>query len=128
MVEQKLPTGLLMRAFDRYSQALRNERPTFIRFKDGKLIKHALQYLTEFQMEMLFVWFLKIKKEMRPAIGAALCKEVISDFLEASRREYGFYNQLEQQMRRLTGGSTVRIQGEAKNISAALEKFWQSIN
>ena len=127
MAEQKLPTGLLMRIFDRYSQALRGVRPAFIRFKDGKLIKHALRYLTEFQIEMLFVWFLSVKKEMRPTIGAALCKEVISAFLEASHREYAFYNQLEQQMRRLAGGSTIRITGKAKDISVALEKFKHSI-
>ncbi|MBI2039153.1 MAG: hypothetical protein HYT22_02670 [Candidatus Niyogibacteria bacterium] len=133
MIERKLPTGTLMRAFDSYAQTFRGERPVFIRFKDGKLIKHALTYLTEFELEMLFVWFLREKKDMRPTIGAALCKEVIADFIRASGRTYGFYLQLENSIRqlsrgfnaggRLSGAATSQIWSDEARITGAFEKL-----
>lgn len=93
---KKIPTNDLLRTFDRYCQTIRGVRPIFVRFKDGNLIKHALRHLNEFQVDMLFVWFLKEKVKMQPTIGAALCKEVISDFITTSHREYGFYSRLDQ--------------------------------
>ncbi|MFH0791634.1 MAG: hypothetical protein V1905_00210 [bacterium] len=53
----KLPTNALMRSFSQYCKELRKTKPIFVRFKDGNLIKHALKHVTEFQLEMLFIWF-----------------------------------------------------------------------
>lgn len=119
---------MLMRAFDAYAQKIRNVRPQFIRFKDGKLIKHALTCLTEFQLEMLFVWFLREKKEMCPTIGAALCKEVISDFIRASSHEYGFYTQLENSIRRAERPAAVRIHSDAQQFRNAFENLARSFD
>lgn len=93
--KKKLPTNSLIGAFSHYSKAIRGVKPEFARFKDGNLIKCALKHLTEGQVEMLFLWFLKEKTNMRPVIGAALCKEVIADFIDTSHREYGFYAKLD---------------------------------
>ena len=125
MERKKIPTGMLMRAFDAYAEQIRNERPRFVRFKDGKLIKHALTYLTEFELEMLFVWFLLNKKNMRPTIGAALCKEVVADFIRASSREYGLYTKLESKICELRG-SAMRAKIQAPNFIRAFEKLAQS--
>ncbi|MBI1956852.1 MAG: hypothetical protein HYS44_00105 [Candidatus Niyogibacteria bacterium] len=127
MESKKMPTGSLMRSFDLYSQKLRNERPRFIRFKDGKLIKHALTYLTEFQIEMLFVWFLQSKKNMRPTIGAALCKEVIADFIRESSREYGFYARLEKTIFTFRGASPTP-QIRSADFKNAFEKLARSFD
>lgn len=118
----RIPTRDLMKTFDRYAQATRGERPIFIRFKDGKLIKHALTWLNESQISMLFAWFLHEKKDMRPTIGAALCKEVISDFIETSERRYGFYAELESLVRRLDGGSA-ETRGADSTMTDALKKL-----
>ncbi|MBI4160047.1 replication protein [Candidatus Wolfebacteria bacterium] len=98
--KKKLPTNSLMGAFSHYSKTIRGVKPKFERFKDGNLIKCTLKHLTESQVEMLFLWFLKEKTNMRPAIGAALCKEVIADFIDTSHREYGFYARLDDLWRR----------------------------
>lgn len=92
---KKLPTNSLLREFKEYSLAIRGQKPEFVRFKDGGLIKHALKHLSEGQIDMLFIWFLQEKRSMRPTIGAALCKEIIQSFIEASHREQGFYLKLE---------------------------------
>ena len=125
MEKSRIPTGDLMRTFDRYTQAARNERPIFVRFKDGKLIKHALTWLNESQISMLFAWFLQEKKDMRPTIGAALCKEVISDFIETSERRYGFYAELESLVRRLDGGPAKTL-GADSTMTDALKKLKNS--
>ena len=117
-----------MRAFDAYAQKIRNERPQFVRFKDGKLIKHALTCLTEFQMEMLFVWFLHEKKAMRPTIGAALCKEVVSDFIRASSREYGFYTRLENLIRGAKQSTMAELHPDVQDMRGAFEKLKRSFD
>ncbi len=99
----KLPTNALMNSFHNYCEAIRKTKPCFTRFKDGNLIKYALKHLSEFQIEMLFIWFLKNEVRMRPTVGAALCKEVIADFIKASYKKYGFYNELEQLAKQYTG-------------------------
>jgi len=92
----KLPTNALMESFEEYSKAIRKTKPNFTRFKDGNLIKNALRHISKFQIEMLFLWFLKEKNHMQPTIGAALSKGIITDFIKASQKEYGFYNKLDQ--------------------------------
>mgnify|MGYP001614075764 CR=1 FL=1 len=94
--EPKLPTNALMDSFQKYCEAIRKTKPSFTRFKDGNLIKNASRHISKFQIEMLFIWFLKEKRNMQPTVGAALCKEIIRDFMNASHKEYGFYNKLEQ--------------------------------
>ncbi|MDE2001757.1 MAG: replication protein [Patescibacteria group bacterium] len=91
----KLPTNDILREFNRLSIAMRREKPTFVRFKDGHLIKTALRHLSEGQLRMLLVWFLHEKRNMRPSIGSALCGSVIGEFIRQSEREYGFYRKLE---------------------------------
>jgi len=88
--EPKVPTNALMNSFQKYCEAIRKNKPYFTRFKDGSLIKNALRHLSKFQIEMLFIWFLKEKRNMQPTIGAALCKEIIRDFINASHKEYVF--------------------------------------
>jgi hypothetical protein len=121
----KLPTNALMDAFKRYCEVIRKASPQFTRFKDGNLIKHGLKHLSEFQLEMLFLWFLKEKKHMRPTIGAALSKGIISDFIGASRREYGFYNKLEQLAKLYAGDKKTgeEIKTETGEMVKALEKL-----
>jgi hypothetical protein len=91
-----LPTRYFFGKFSQLTWGIRHTRPIFVKFKDGNLLKHALGHLTEFQLELELVWFLQNKPEMKPTIGAALCKEVIEDFIQASFKEYGFYNALER--------------------------------
>jgi hypothetical protein len=121
----KLPTNVLMDAFKRYCEAIRKVSPQFTRFKDGNLIKHGLRHLSEFQVEMLFLWFLKEKKHMRPTIGAALSKGIIGDFIDANRREYGFYNKLEQLAKLYAGDKKTgeEIKTETMEMIEALEKL-----
>lgn len=121
----KLPTNAMMDAFKRYCEIIRRTKPQFIRFKDGNLIKNGLKHISPFQMEMLFIWFLKEKKHMQPAIGAALSKGIISDFINASHREYGFYNNLEQMAKQYTGTKKTdeEIKTETGEMLKALEKL-----
>jgi hypothetical protein len=122
----KLPTNALMRSFNQYCKAIRKTKPVFVRFKDGGLIKHALKHVTEFQLEMLFIWFLREKTAMQPAIGAALCKEVIADFIDTSHKQYGFYGGLEQLARRYTPRPEAEIKTEASSMAEALKKLKES--
>ncbi len=121
----KLPTNVLMESFEEYSKAIRKTKPNFTRFKDGNLIKNALRHISKFQIEMLFLWFLKEKIHMQPTIGAALSKGIIDDFIKAGRKEYGFYNKLDQLARRHTGinKSDKEIKTEADEMVKALEKL-----
>jgi hypothetical protein len=123
--QQKLPTNALMNSFEKYCEAIRKIKPHFIRFKDGSLIKHALKHISPSQTEMLFIWFLKNKIHMRPTIGAALSKGIISDFINASHKEYGFYNKLEQMARRYTDTdrNNEEIKTEANEMIKSLEKL-----
>ena len=121
----KLPTNALMDAFRRYCEAIRKTKPNFTRYKDGNLIKYALRHLSEFQIEMLFVWFLKQKKHMQPTIGAALSKGIINDFIRNSYKEYGFYNKLEQLAREYikTNESETKIKKETDEMAKKLRKL-----
>lgn len=121
----KLPTNALMESFEKYCKAIRKIKPNFIRFKDGNLIKHGLKHISLFQMEMLFLWFLKEKKHMRPTIGAALSKGIINDFINASRREYGFYAKLEKLAKQYiaTAQSADQIKNEASKMVKRLEEL-----
>lgn len=123
--QPKIPTFALMKAFENYSRLIRGAKPNFTRLKDGNLIKSALKHLSPFQIEMLFVWFLKERKNMQPAIGGALCKEVISGFINASRRQYGFYGNLEKLARQCsnTGLENGKARTEAEKMAKALEEL-----
>ncbi len=123
--QPKLPTNALMNSFQKYCEAIRKTKPCFTRFKDGNLIKNALRHISKFQIEMLFIWFLKEKINMQPTIGAALCKEIISDFINASHKEYGFYNNLEQLANQYIGSglSGKEIKVEANEMLKTLEKL-----
>ncbi len=125
-IEQpKLPTNALMQSFQKYCEAIRKTKPCFTRFKDGNLIKNALPHLSKFQIEMLFIWFLEEKKSMQPTIGAALCKEIISDFINASHKKYGFYNNLEQLANRHIDSkhSNKEIKREADEMVMTLQRL-----
>ncbi|MFH0803674.1 MAG: hypothetical protein V1877_00970 [Candidatus Tagabacteria bacterium] len=121
----KLPTNALMESFEEYSKAIRKTKPNFTRFKDGNLIKNALRHISKFQVEMLFLWFLKEKIHMQPTIGAALSKGIITDFIKASRKEYGFYNKLDQLARRYANikKGDEEMKTEAGEMIKALEKL-----
>ena len=121
----KLPTNALMESFDEYSKAIRKTRPNFTRFKDGNLIKNALRHISKFQVEMLFLWFLKEKIHMQPTIGAALSKGIIEDFIKASRKEYGFYNKLDRLARQYANikKTNEEMKTEAGEMVKALEKL-----
>ncbi len=121
----KLPTNALMNSFQKYCEAIRKNKPYFTRFKDGSLIKNALGHLSRFQIEMLFIWFLKEKRNMQPTIGAALCKEIIRDFINASHKEYGFYNNLEQLAGQyIEGGhNNQEIKRETEEMLMTLQKL-----
>jgi len=119
----KLPTNALMRSFNQYCKEIRKTKPVFVRFKDGNLIKHALKHVSTFQLEMLFIWFLREKTNMQPMIGSALCKEVIANFIETSHKQYGFYGGLEQLARRYTPKPEAEIKSEASAMADALAKL-----
>jgi hypothetical protein len=94
--KETLPTRYFFWKFKQLSRAIRHTQPILVKLKDGELIKHALKHLTKFELEIEFIWFMQNKTDMQPTIGAALSKEVIGDFIKASRREYGFYGNLER--------------------------------
>ncbi len=62
---------------------------------------------------------------MQPTIGAALCKEIIRDFINASHKEYGFYNKLEQLANQYVDNkrSGKEIKRETDKMLKALEKL-----
>lgn len=107
--------------FGQLCQDIRKTKPVLVKNKDGQLLKHALQHLTEFQLELEIVWFLQNKKEMSPSFGAALCKEVIRDFIKASSREYGFYGNLERIALQYGNGRKMKTENEANAMSAMVE-------
>jgi hypothetical protein len=86
-----LPTTKLIAVFKRYTEEIRHTSPTFERGKDGNLIKAALRHLREDQIELLFLYHLTERSKMGNTIGAALCKESIQGFINATRNEQGFY-------------------------------------
>lgn len=119
----KIPTNALIGAFGRYCEAIRGVKPEFVRFKDGNLIKCALKYLSLGQIELLFIWFLREKVLMNETIGAALCTEVIADFIETSHKEYGFYRRLEKTALILMKKTEQEIKIEASEMVERLAKF-----
>jgi hypothetical protein len=120
----KIPTNALMDAFKRYCEEIRKTKPIFTRFKDGNLIKNALKYLSPFQTEMLFLWFLKDKRHMQPTIGAALSRGIINDFINASHAEYGFYNKLEQMAKKYSPPEKIsKVKVETNEMAKALLKL-----
>lgn len=126
----KIPTNYLIDAFNRYCENIRRIKPNFTRFKDGNLIKCGLKHLSAFQMEMLFLWFLKEKKHMQPMIGAALSKGIISDFINASHKEYGFYNKLERFAKQYAGAEKTgeEIKTETGEMIKALGKLKKELS
>ena len=62
---------------------------------------------------------------MRPTIGAALCKEVIANFIKASYKKYGFYNELEQLAKQYTKikQNSEKIKSESEAMMEALIKL-----
>ena len=65
---------------------IRNEKPKFIRGKDGNLVKLAFKTFSRQQLEMLACWFLEKKRKVSPTIGAMLGKEMTKDLDEAIRK------------------------------------------
>ncbi|MFA5961973.1 MAG: hypothetical protein WC848_04795 [Parcubacteria group bacterium] len=126
-----IPTRYFIGKFSQLCQAIRHTKPTLVKFKDGNLLKHALSHLTEFQLELEFIWFLQNKPSMSPSIGAALCKEVLRDFIKASYREYGFYGNLEQIAMKYGTAKNSKTENEAEKMSAmveALNKLKESLS
>ena len=121
--KQTVPTRYFFGKFAQLTWGIRHTRPIFVKFKDGNLLKHSLRHLTEFQLELELVWFLQNKPEMQPTIGAALCKEVINDFIQASFKQYGFYNTLERTALQYSKRDPQQVQGEARAMVEALEKL-----
>ena len=123
-----LPTRYFFGKFSQLTWGIRHTRPIFVKFKDGNLLKHALGHLTEFQLELELVWFLQNKREMKPTIGAALCKEVIEDFIQASFKEYGFYNTLERTALQYSRREPEEVRGETAAMVEALKKLKDSFS
>lgn len=124
--KKTIPTRYFFGKFNQLCKAIRHTNPAFVKFKDGNLLKHALRHLSEFQLELEFIWFLENKREMTPSIGAALCKEVIEDFIQTSFREYGFYNNLERIALRHSRREPEQVHGETMAMAEALKKLKES--
>lgn len=123
--KEKIPTRYFFWKFKQLCRAIRRAESPLIKFKDGNLIKHALEHLTKFELEIEFIWFLQNKPDMQPTIGAALSKEVIGDFIKASHMEYGFYGNLERTAMRYS--NTRRLENNnASTMVEALEKLRKS--
>ena len=77
------------------SLKIRNEKPKFIRGKDGNLINSALRIFSRQQLEMLAVWFLEKKRKLSPTIGAMLGKEMKEE-LERTIKKSSFWKDLDK--------------------------------
>lgn len=117
----KAPTRYFFWKFGQLTKAIRNTKPKFVKHKDGQLIIHALRHLNEFQLELELIWFLQNKPTMRPCLGAALCKEVIGDFIRASYREYGFYGNLERTAMQYSKNGRPKTDDESEAKNAMIE-------
>ena len=119
---------LVLRTFGRYMHAFRGNdfKIEYERGKDGRLISRAVRHLSFFQIEMLFVWFAKEKTHIKPAVGMALCKKVISEFIEASHRYEGFYGQLEAEALRVSGRQRSEVRGQSDSMFNALNTLRKS--
>lgn len=116
-----IPSRYFLWKFGQLCQAIRKTKPVLVKYKDGNLLKLALEHLTEFQLELELVWFLENKKEMNPCLGAALCREVIRDFIKAGSRQYGFYGNLERIALRYSGRKNYNTGNESEKMSAMVE-------
>ena len=116
-----IPSRYFIWKFGQLCQAIRQTKPIVMKNKDGQLLKHALRHLTEFQLELELIWFLQNKKEMTPSFGAALCKEVIRDFIRASSRDYGFYGNLEKIALQYNKNKKPKAENEENAMSAMVE-------
>jgi len=116
-----IPSRYFLWKFGQLCQAIRKTKPVLVKYKDGNLLKLALEHLTEFQLELELVWFLENKKEMNPSLGAALCREVIRDFIKAGSRQYGFYGNLERTALKYNGHKNSNTGNESEKMSAMVE-------
>ncbi len=119
--KKTIPSRYFLWKFGQLCQAIRKTKPVLVKYKDGNLLKLALEHLTEFQLELELVWFLENKKEMSPSLGAALCREVIRDFIKASSRQYGFYGNLERVAMKYNGVKNMKTGNENEKMSAMVE-------
>ena len=124
--KETIPTRYFFWKFKQLCRAIRRAESPLIKFKDGNLIKHALKHLTKFELEIEFIWFLQNKPNMQPTIGAALSREVISDFIKASHREYGFYGNLERTAMRYCNSRRPNIYNASAMVDA-LKKLKESL-
>ncbi len=118
----------ILRMFGKYMHAFRGNdfKIEYERGKDGRLISRAIRHLSLFQIEMLFVWFAKEKTRLKPAVGMALCKKVLSEFIEASHRREGFYGQLEAEALRVSGRKRFEVIGQSSSMLNALNALRKS--
>ena len=119
--KKTIPSRYFLWKFGQLCQAIRKTKPVLVKYKDGNLLKLAFEHLTEFQLELELVWFLENKKEMSPSLGAALCREVIRDFIKASSRQYGFYGNLERIAFEYNGHKNSNTGNESEKMSAMVE-------
>ena len=119
--KRTIPSRYFLWKFGQLCQAIRKTKPVLVKHKDGNLLKLALEHLTEFQLELELVWFLENKKEMNPSLGAALCREVIRDFIKAASRQYGFYGNLERIALEYNGRKNSNTGNESEKMSAMVE-------
>lgn len=73
---------------------IRNEKPIFIRGKDGNLVKSALMKFSESQLEMLAVWFLAKKPKLKATIGTMLSSAVLEE-LARKIKDPNFWKELD---------------------------------
>lgn len=118
----------VLRTFGKYMHAFRGNdfRIVYERGKDGRIAKRAVRHLSFFQIEMLFVWFAKEKTQIKPAVAVALCKKVISEFIDESHRREGFYGQLEAEALRVSGRKRSEVNGQTSSMHDALKRLRDS--
>lgn len=75
---------------------------------------------------MLFVWFAREKKHMKPAIGSVLCRTIIDEFIDASHHREGFYSELESAALRVSGRNKAEVEGEVNSMQDALRELKKS--
>lgn len=74
---------------------IRNEKPKFVRGKDGNLVKNALKIFSRQQLEMLAVWFLEKKKKLSPTIGG-MFSLAMSEELKETIKKQSFWKDLDK--------------------------------
>jgi hypothetical protein len=123
-----MSSTLILRTFGRYMHAFRGNdfKIAYERGKDGRLMSRAVRHLSFFQIEMLFVWFAREKKHMKPAIGSVLCRTIIDEFIDASHHREGFYSELESAALRVSGRNKAEVEGEVNSMQDALRELKKS--